>query len=186
MAGHLQDRSIYSPENDIHSPTVTLQSVFMIAGLAASEKRDVMTIDVEGAYLHCPIKEDVYMRLDKHVSKLLVEIDSTYEQFVTRDGTIIVKLDKALYGLVESARLFYEHLTGSLIKLGFAVNPYDVCVFNRLSEEGVQPTVCFHVDDLLVTCADANMNDRLAHELNEVYPNLKVHRGDVHDYGTNF
>jgi hypothetical protein len=26
------------------------------------------------------------------------------------------------------------------------------------------------------------MNDRLAHELNEVYSNLKVHRGDVHEY----
>jgi hypothetical protein len=37
------------------------------------------------------------------------------------------KLDKALYGLVESAKLFYERLSGVLKEAGFLMNPYDLC-----------------------------------------------------------
>jgi hypothetical protein len=179
--GNKQDRSVYDYENDISSPTVTLQSVYHVAAIAASESRDVMTIDIESAYLHADVHEDIFMRLDPVVTRLLCQIDPKYEDYVQPDGSVSVKLEKALYGLLESARLFYEHLKGTLTNLGFTMNPYDCCVFNR-TVDGVQQTLCFHVDDILITCADTAINDRLNSELEAVYPNLNAHRGDEHDY----
>ena len=43
-----------------------------------------------------------------------------------------------------------EHKT--LVKgTGFECNPLDKCVFNKVVD-GVQCTMCWHVDDLLITC----------------------------------
>ena len=62
-------------------------------------------------------------------------LDSSYSQFLLQNGTMIVKLKRALYGCVESARLWYEHISTSLKGLGFSNNPHDICVFNRVEED---------------------------------------------------
>ena len=53
---------------------------------------------------------------------------------------------------VESAVLRYKDLRSTLEEDGYIVNPYDLCVFNKIYE-GKQITVIFHVDDLLAACA---------------------------------
>ena len=55
-----------------------------------------------------------------------------------------VKLEKALYGCVQSARLWYNYLSDFLKSIGFEANP---CVFNRKSASGKQCTLAIHVDD---------------------------------------
>jgi hypothetical protein len=179
--GDQQQRGQYT-EAEISSPTVTLQSALMIAAIAASEHRDVATFDIVGAYLHCDLKHDVYMRLDKTTAEVVCQLDESYKAFRDhKSGSMLVKLDKALYGLVESAKLFYLDLTAKLTSMGFTVNPNDLCVFNRMVD-GVQQTVCFHVDDLMVTCVNSAANDRFYEELNAFYPGLKTTRGSKHTY----
>jgi hypothetical protein len=41
---------------------------------------------------------------------MLIEIDASYKQFVEADGSMVVQLDKALYGCVEAAALWYSDL----------------------------------------------------------------------------
>ena len=41
---------------------------------------------------------------------------------------LYVRLLKALYGLLQSALLFYRKLRSKLEDFGFEVNPYDPCV----------------------------------------------------------
>jgi hypothetical protein len=123
------------------------------------------------------------MQIDAVLSAILVKLDKTYKKFVdARSGRIYVMLDKALYGLVESARLFYEHLSGTLKGLGFSKNPYDQCVFNKKLPGKPQQTACFHVDDVKATCVDARLNDWLYGELEKAYPGMKFTRGPVHEY----
>ncbi|CAN0452458.1 unnamed protein product, partial [Ectocarpus fasciculatus] len=59
----------------------------------------------------------------------------------------VVKLKRALYGCVQSARLWFEKLRGVLEADGFEANPYDLCTFNKMVD-GEQVSVAFHVDDL--------------------------------------
>jgi hypothetical protein len=113
--GHMQDKSLY---DDRSSPTVNLAAVFMLAALAARNKEHVMTVDVTGAYLNAEVKEEVHMRLDKNLAALLITVDKSYEEYLEKDGTMLVKLNRALYGLVESAKLWYEHLKGTLERHG--------------------------------------------------------------------
>jgi len=39
------------------------------------------------------------------MTSILVKIAPDYRQFINNDGTIVVQLDKALYGTVEAASL---------------------------------------------------------------------------------
>jgi hypothetical protein len=65
----------------------------------------------------------------------------------------MVRLLKALYGCVESSKLWYDDVRKELIKLGFTHNPEDECVLNKVMD-GHQITVCIYVDDLFATSID--------------------------------
>jgi hypothetical protein len=52
-----------------------------------------------------------------------------------------VKLLKAMYGCVQISLLLYQHVRKTLVDMGFSVNPYDECVFNR-GEGDRQCTIC--------------------------------------------
>ena len=81
------------------------------------------------------------------MASILVKIAPDYRQFINNDGTIVVQLDKALYGTVEAASLWYNELKGKLEQYGLVANPYDTCVFNKTGDDGIQTTVVLHVDD---------------------------------------
>lgn len=91
------------------------------------------------------------MRISKDIADLLVDIAPTYKRYQHNDGSIIVKLTKALYGCIESAKLWYQCMSTALKSIfGMTANPYDPCVFN-LSRNNQQLTVAIYVDDLLFT-----------------------------------
>jgi hypothetical protein len=177
--GDQQDKSLY---DDISSPTVATTAVFMIAAIAAKEQRSVVTVDITGAYLNADMgEEEVLMKLDKIMATLLVQIKPEYERFLLTDGSMIVKLTKALYGCVESAKLWYDHLTATLVGFGFKRNKLDICVFNK-DCNGKQCTVTVHVDDLMITCADDSACESVIDLLQRTYNKMTIHRGLIHSY----
>jgi len=181
--GHLQDRSLY--EGQTQSPTVNTSALFIIGTVAAHERRAVATIDFPGAYLNARMPEDqapVYMRLDRALAGELIHLDDSYKAYQTDKGQIIVRLDKALYGCVQSARLWYETLTAKLSELGYNVNKYDKCVWNKTSADGEKCTICIHVDDIFMTASTETYLDAVIEELGRHFPELSVNRGKTHNY----
>ena len=180
--GHLQDREIYDNGS---SPTVSTQSAFMIAAIAAAEGRAVATIDVEGAFINSFIPDSsppILVRLGKYETEVLCHIDPSYKEFVLSNGTMVVKLNRALYGCVESAKIWYDTLSRDLEALGFKRNPMDMCVFNRSEDGGKQTTICVHVDDMKITAPSEHTIDQLIADLGKKYPKLTIKRGQVLDY----
>ena len=181
--GHLMDHRVYDKGA---SPTVATMSILMVASIAAVEKRAVASLDIPSAFLHAPMPQDpqkaVYMKLNKFLTSVLCKIDPTYEKFVRKDGTCVVKLKRALYGCIESARLFYDKLKTDLEKLGFSVNPLDMCVFNRKEKDGSQSTIACHVDDLFLSAKDEGMLDVLCTEIENIYPGSTGKRGRSINY----
>ena len=139
--------------------------------IAAHERRHVMTMDVETAYLNTRMIDDkpVFMR----ITAILGQLDAKFEKYLDSKGSVIVKLDKALHGCVESAVLWYKDLRATLEEDGYIVNPYDLCVFNKYYE-GKQITVIFHVDDLLAACAIRAALEKLYATLVRKYEKVKV------------
>jgi hypothetical protein len=128
--GHMQDRSAYG-EGDFAAPTVALSSVYMVAAIAAREGPKVATMDVPGAFLNADLKEEVLMQLEPRLARMLSGIAPEYASYAREDGSLVLGLDKALYGLGESAKLWYDTLCSKLKSMGFVANRKDPCVFNK-------------------------------------------------------
>ena len=145
--GHLQDRDAY---NNIASPNASTSSVFILTAIAARQKRVAATVDFPGATWSLTGDHVEYMRLNKQLTAALIKIDATYNKYMNNNGTCIVKLKKALYGCVESAKLWYDKLSSDLTKFNYIANEYDICVFNRTEPDNTQTSLVIHVDDMII------------------------------------
>jgi hypothetical protein len=155
----------------------------MLAAIAAKERRHVVVVDIASAYLNAKMDpgRKVRMRLEPKLATILCKIDAKYKAFLRKDGSLIVRLTKALYGLIESAKLWYEDLKATLESNGMVPNPYDPCVFNK-TVDGVQITTGFHVDDLFISSKSAKLIDELLGVLKKRYKTISEHHGKVHNY----
>ena len=119
---------------------------------------------------------------------MLIQVDPSYEQFVVEEKgkpVIYTELDKALYGTLQAALLFWQDLSGYLIKeLGFEPNPYDPCVVNKIIK-GKQMTIGWHVDDLKMSHVSQAILEDVISKLELRYGKeapLSITRGDIHEY----
>ncbi|HNJ38565.1 MAG TPA: reverse transcriptase domain-containing protein [Nitrosomonas sp.] len=166
---------------DPSSPTVSTEALFISSAIDGLERRQVATVDIEGAYLHAKMKGEVYIQIEPVIASILISIQPEYDKYKLPNGSLIMRLDKALYGCIESARLFYEHISKTLKDLGFKPNEYDPCVFNK-EMYGKQCTVVVYVDDLKISCADGRGVDDVVNDLKKVYGNVNLHKEAIIDY----
>jgi hypothetical protein len=179
--GSHQDRSQLSFE-DVSSATVHSPFVFMVAAIAAKESRKVRIIDIAGAYLNADISQhQVYMELDSTMVSLLIDIDPLYKTYVRPNGSIVVLLVKALYGCIESAKLWFDLISSFLKDNGFKSNPIDPCVLNK-TVHGSQCTVLLYVDDLFISCVDSKAIDDLESLLKTRFQEITVKSGTIVSY----
>ena len=164
------------------SPTAVTSSIFIMAGLAAREGRAVATVDFPGAYLNAPMKGTVTVRMNRYLANILCDVNNDYSNYLCDDGCLLLKLQRALYGCVESARLWYETLSEKLVGLGFTMNPYDACVYNRTESNGSQTSLVIHVDDMFVSACDEYTIDSLVKELDTLFDSVSCERGRTLNY----
>ena len=93
----------YIPKEDAASPTVSTESTFVTATIAAKERRKVRCYNVPSAFVNTDVDEDVIMVLKGELADLMTQIaPEVYRKYVTEDrkGTPIlyVKLQKAHLG----------------------------------------------------------------------------------------
>ena len=89
---------------------------------------------------------------------------------------LYVKLKKAMYGCLQTARLFYDNIAAQLQSMGFTINRCDLCVANKMVN-GKQCTVTWHVDDLKISHVDPKVIDKVIKQLESRYGKLSVTRG---------
>ena len=84
------------------------------------------------------------MKIKGKAAEFLVLADPRlYRKFVRIEKgvtVLYVELKQALYGKLKAALLFYKKFVKDLQGIGFVLNPYDLCVANRLVE-GSQHTI---------------------------------------------
>ena len=175
------------------SPTVMTESIMITSVIDAKQKRDVMTCDIPNAFVQTEMDkaekgERVTMKIRGALVDILLEMDyEKYGSFVTKENgkrILYVAMSKALYGMLDSAILYYRKFRRNLEENGYEVNPYDPCVANK-QINGKQHTVCWHVDDLKASHVETQVNDEFLDWLNEKYGSLAkvtATRGREHDY----
>lgn len=180
---------LWKNKEDTSSPTVRTESVFLTAIVDATERRQVLTCDIPGAFMQADIDELIHVKFEEELADLLVKVDpDLYSPFVIQENgknVIYVELRKALYGTLQAALLFWKELSTFLVdSLGFVLNPYDTCVANKIIE-GKQCTIIWHVDDLKISHVSQQVLETVLEQLNQRFGKeqpLTVTRGVIHNY----
>jgi hypothetical protein len=164
-----------------------LEALLITATIDAYEERGVAIVDVPGAFLSADMDEEVIMTIKGRLAELMVkDAPNIYRKYITIDANnqpiLYVKLQKALYGCIRSALLFYEKLVGDLKSQVFELNPYHPCVAKK-TIDGSQFTLTWHVDDIKMSHKDPKEVTKVIDWMKAIYgDNMHVSREPVHDY----
>lgn len=137
VRGFLQEKSIDFIEN--YAPVVKFVSLRILCASAVKHNLSIDHFDVDSAYLHGEIKEEIYIQQPEGL------INPNFK-------TKVCKLNKALYGTKQAGRVWHEKIKQFLLNQGFNQSVYDQCIFFKSDKKGIIIVLIF-VDDILVFIA---------------------------------
>jgi len=125
---------------ETYSPVVDAITLRYLISLTVCENLDMHLMDVVTAYLYGSLENEIYMKISKGF-KILESYNSSSRELCS------IKLQRSLYGLKQSGRIWYNRLSEYLLKEGYQNNPICPCVFIKKSQSGFV-IIAVYVDDL--------------------------------------
>ena len=122
-------------------------------------------MDVETAFLHGKLDEEIYMQQPEGYVK-------------PGEENLVCKLEKSLYGLKQSSRCWNKAFRESVETLGFTQASADPCVFIR--KKDTLTIIVVHVDDLMILAQNILEMQRLKDSLKLQFKMKDM--GELHYY----
>ena len=110
--GNTQKKGINYIET--YAPTATYENVRLVLSLSAMKNWDILQVEATDAFLNSKPEYDIYMEAP----------DAT-----TRDSNLVWKLNRTVYGLKQSARVWYFTVRDFLKNNGFKNSDVEPCLF---------------------------------------------------------
>ncbi|KAL2243773.1 UNVERIFIED_CONTAM: Retrovirus-related Pol polyprotein from transposon TNT 1-94 [Sesamum indicum] len=120
---------------DNFSPVAKPVTVRVLLAVAAAYGWPLQQMDVNNAFLHGYLEEDLYMQPP--------------EGYSVQPG-LVCKLERSLYGLKQASQQWNVELTLKLTDFGFSQSAYDHCLFTKMTDSGLVALLVY-VDDIVVT-----------------------------------
>jgi len=181
-----QDKSKYV---DLSSPTVRFETIAILMKSAATTGMRVAVADIPGAYLHAKFEDLTtgatpgkkrYVVARGMLASMMAAIDGDCEKHRNKEtGILYLELNKALYGLIEAAKLWYAEVSTMLLSQGFTQSLADPCVFIHHEK---QLLIGLYVDDMITFFHKDKDLTWFLNLLNEKYGKPRVQMGPTVDY----
>ena len=168
--GSMQDRNVIQ---NLSSPTASFTFVLIGLKYAAMNKMKGMKIDVKRAFLNA-LLDEVYIMLDRKSTEVAVSDFPELKEMVF-NGHLYVLGRKAIYRLVQAARLWYDTIRAVLRQFNF--QEIEQCVFKR--RENI---LILYVDDLLLLSNDDTFFEEIQRVLIEEFEEITVEKGETLNY----
>jgi hypothetical protein len=138
------------------SPVAKLTTVRLLLALSSINNWHLHQLDVNNAFLHGELQEDVYMEI----------LDGVH----CDNPNQVCKLQKSLYGLKQESRKWNERLTSLLLREGYEQSTADYSLFT-LTKDANFTALLVYVDDIILAGNDLMEFQRIKHILDS---NFKI------------
>ena len=128
--------------DNIYAPVARLESLRILLSISVKRNYTLRQLDVKSAFLYGDIDGETYLELPEGYQK----------------SGKVWRLNKAIYGLRQSPRLWYFHLTEALKNMNLTVTDFDPCIL--VSKDLY---CCIYVDDILITGKSNLVNQCIEH-----------------------
>jgi hypothetical protein len=147
---------------DTSAPVATTTAFRVLLAVAVARGLDVETMDVDGAFLNSAIKEEVYV--------LPAPGMTPPDDFAKAHSNerIVLRLQKTLYGLKQSAREWHQLFKSVLLGMGYTTYDGSECAY-VLHENGELSILVLHVDDIVHGFSSQTLSARLKDKLRSLW-----------------
>ncbi|KAJ9530444.1 hypothetical protein QJQ45_012421 [Haematococcus lacustris] len=147
--------------DDSYAPVVLHSTQRIVLSVAAARGWELQQLDVETAFLNAPVDEGRQVFCEQPPG------------FEAGQG-LVCQLQKAVYGLRQAPRAWYQHLAQQLQQLNFSPSAADPCLFS-LDSPGPEVHLLVYVDDIILASPDAAAITAVKEQLRQVF--------SLHDLG---
>lgn len=140
--------------HETFAPVAKLVTVRSLLAIASKKNWVIHQLDVNNAFLHGDLVEDVYMKIP--------------QGFAKEGDTRVCKLQKSLYGLRQASRNWYHKFTRALVDIGFRQSRADHSLF-IFKRNGVYVAALIYVDDAILVGNDARKIDSVKEYLDKLF-----------------
>jgi hypothetical protein len=136
------------------APVAKLVTVRCLLTVAAVRNWNLHQMDVQNAFLHGELLEEVYMQPPPG--------------FRRQGENLVCRLHKSLYGLKQASRSWFQKFSSSVANMGFQQSKADYSLFIKVDSTSYT-AILLYVDDMIITGNDEDTIHNLKQFLNSCF-----------------
>ncbi|GKB75214.1 putative RNA-directed DNA polymerase [Tanacetum coccineum] len=145
--------------HDTFAPIAKLATIRTLLAVVVKKEWVINQLDVNNAFLHGDLNEEVYMKLP--------------QGFAKENETRVCRLNKSLYGLKQTSRNWYQKFTSSLLELGFKQCKADYSLF-IFKKDACFVAALIYVDDVIMVGNEVKKIQHTKEELDKCFSNKNL------------
>ena len=167
---------------DGYVPTCRMTTLYVFCNMLASNpKLEAVVMDVKEAYLNSLMTRLVYAKVSPKDTKMWIgecakQGSTMPENCIQPDGSMIARVVKCVYGLVDSGPNWFKDFSSSIETWKYAKAKTDAAAFihEEVKNESVA-AMAIHVDDV-IALGEKDRKEILIKQFTEKYPGSRVQR----------
>lgn len=132
--------------SEVFAPTTRLETLRLLLSILGTRNWAGRQLDVKSAFLNSTLEKPVFM-------------DQPEGYVDPSNPTWVLRLNKAIYGLKQSPRLWNKELHGALVSIGLTQSTLDPTLYLSFRSGKLQGALTVHVDDMCVIGCNEFVNN---------------------------